>query len=163
MTVKEALPKEVPNEKFRRHAGILKEAKDRTPIKGIDYDILPDLIPLSTPLERLYQLLGVALWFSHLVFVLIGPTIISLYLLIFQAWSRPFLLAYVAWMIYDKDSATTGRQPNNHLSSNVRLNPVWDYFSSYFPAQLVRTHALDPSKKYVFGFNPHGVCIRFLI
>jgi|TARA_B110000977_G_scaffold169276_1_gene219119 hypothetical protein len=41
----------------------------------------------------------------------------------------------------------------------LRCHPIWSLTQGYFPAKLVRTHKLDPRKKYVFGWHPHGILI----
>jgi hypothetical protein len=33
---------------------------------------------------------------------------------------------------------------------------LWRYMAAYFPAKLVRTQALEPSKNYIFVMQPHG-------
>lgn len=34
---------------------------------------------------------------------------------------------------------------------------IWDYITNYFPARLILQEQLDPSKTYLFAYNPHGV------
>jgi 2-acylglycerol O-acyltransferase 2 len=34
---------------------------------------------------------------------------------------------------------------------------VWSLFASYFPARLHRTQELPPTRKYIFGYHPHGI------
>ena len=34
---------------------------------------------------------------------------------------------------------------------------MWSAFASYFPARLHRTVALEPTRKYIFGYHPHGI------
>jgi hypothetical protein len=41
----------------------------------------------------------------------------------------------------------------------LRLHGVWRLSQGYFPATLRRTTKLDPKKKYVFGWHPHGILI----
>ena len=41
----------------------------------------------------------------------------------------------------------------------LRTHPIWGLSQSYFPARLKRTVQLNPSKKYVFGWHPHGILI----
>lgn len=39
----------------------------------------------------------------------------------------------------------------------VRKLPIWKYFADYFPARLHKTHDLQPTRKYIFGYHPHGI------
>jgi 2-acylglycerol O-acyltransferase 2 len=34
---------------------------------------------------------------------------------------------------------------------------MWSLFASYFPARLHRSAVLPPTRKYVFGYHPHGI------
>jgi 2-acylglycerol O-acyltransferase 2/2-acylglycerol O-acyltransferase 1 len=34
---------------------------------------------------------------------------------------------------------------------------VWSLYASYFPARLHREESLPPTKKYIFGYHPHGI------
>ncbi|KAK5720280.1 diacylglycerol O-acyltransferase 1 [Elasticomyces elasticus] len=38
-----------------------------------------------------------------------------------------------------------------------RRSKVWSLFAGYFPARLHRTEELVPTRKYVFGYHPHGI------
>lgn len=38
-----------------------------------------------------------------------------------------------------------------------RRLPIWTYFAEYFPAKLHKTHDLLPTRKYIFGYHPHGI------
>lgn len=33
----------------------------------------------------------------------------------------------------------------------------WSSFASYYPARLHRTAELEPTRKYIFGYHPHGI------
>ena len=39
----------------------------------------------------------------------------------------------------------------------LRRSLIYRYFADYFPAKLVKTADLDPSKTYLFGSHPHGI------
>jgi len=63
-------------------------------------------------------------------------------------------LIYVAWIfLVDKNAASSG----NRVVPWVRKLFYWKYFRAYFPAELVKTADLDPSKTYIFGAHPHGI------
>lgn len=42
-------------------------------------------------------------------------------------------------------------------SERLRRSKVWSAFASYFPARLHRTVELEPTRKYIFGYHPHGI------
>jgi 2-acylglycerol O-acyltransferase 2 len=45
----------------------------------------------------------------------------------------------------------------SHRSDWFRRQKIWSLFASYFPARLHRTTTLVPTRKYVFGYHPHGI------
>lgn len=45
----------------------------------------------------------------------------------------------------------------SYRSEFLRSLPVWSLFASYFPARLHRTQELPPTRKYIFGYHPHGI------
>ena len=126
------------------------------PKVGLDYKIFPESIAESSGNEKLMELFGALSFFALLFTLLLGPMIGFLYCFVEIPSSRYFILAYVAYLYYDKNSAHTGWK-TGRLSKAIRQAKIWDYFRGYFPAQLVKTHELDPSKKYVFAYHPHGV------
>lgn len=45
----------------------------------------------------------------------------------------------------------------SHRSEWLRGSPLWSLYSSYFPARLHRSEELPATRKYVFGYHPHGI------
>ena len=39
----------------------------------------------------------------------------------------------------------------------IRGSKIWSLFGSYFPARLHRSQELEPTRKYIFGYHPHGI------
>lgn len=39
----------------------------------------------------------------------------------------------------------------------LRSSRIWSLFGSYFPARLHRSQPLEPNRKYIFGYHPHGI------
>lgn len=39
----------------------------------------------------------------------------------------------------------------------LRKSKLWSLFASYFPARLHRSEELPPTRKYIFGYHPHGI------
>lgn len=66
----------------------------------------------------------------------------------------PLLLPYLLYIIFSKAS-TSGEL--SHRSEWLRRSPVWSLFASYFPARLYRSQELPPTRKYIFGYHPHGI------
>lgn len=57
-------------------------------------------------------------------------------------------------LIFSEDS-TDGRL--RRRSPFLRRSKIWSAFASYFPARLHRTTSLVPTRKYIFGYHPHGI------
>ncbi|KAJ4295681.1 diacylglycerol O-acyltransferase 1 [Collariella sp. IMI 366227] len=65
-----------------------------------------------------------------------------------------FLIFYLVRMLSSK-AATDGRL--RRRSEWCRRLPLWNLFAEYFPAELHKTHDLPPTRKYIFGYHPHGI------
>jgi len=65
----------------------------------------------------------------------------------------PFVMMYSLWVVLIDDRPKRG----GDIKPSVRKWKVWEYLRDYFPADLVKTADLDPKKKYVFGYHPHGI------
>ncbi|KAK3936070.1 diacylglycerol acyltransferase-domain-containing protein [Diplogelasinospora grovesii] len=66
----------------------------------------------------------------------------------------PIVIPYLLHMLLSK-AATDGRQ--RLRSDRFRRSSVWNFFGDYFPAKLHKTHDLPPTRKYIFGYHPHGI------
>ncbi|KAK4199593.1 putative diacylglycerol O-acyltransferase 2A [Triangularia verruculosa] len=66
----------------------------------------------------------------------------------------PLIIPYLLHMLLSKN-ATDGRL--RMRSERWRRLPVWKLFGEYFPAKLHKTHDLPPTRKYIFGYHPHGI------
>ncbi len=86
--------------------------------------------------------LSIAVTFSFFFFLCANPLL----------W--PLLIPYLLHMLLSK-SAVDGRL--RARSERFRRHSVWKFFSGYFPAQLHKTHDLPPTRKYIFGYHPHGI------
>jgi len=105
--------------------------------------------PMNVPLHRrlqtlvvLYHTLCIALSVSTFFFLCAIPLF----------W--PLLIPY---MIYCMSSKASTSGTLSHRSDFLRSLPVWSLFASYFPARLHRTQELPPTRKYIFGYHPHGI------
>ncbi|KAI8899595.1 diacylglycerol acyltransferase-domain-containing protein [Globomyces pollinis-pini] len=136
---------------------VLKKEIDQLKSKAkLKYEIYPSKTLPTTFYQRLVQLIVTAFWMSILVgFMIVAPTLLLLSFIYYPS-SRIFVIAYFMWMIFDSKSAIVGRK-NNWLRESFRHWTLWDHFRGYFPAQLVKTAHLDPSRRYIIGYHPHGV------
>ncbi|KAG9515713.1 diacylglycerol O-acyltransferase 2A, partial [Aureobasidium melanogenum] len=105
--------------------------------------------PLNVPLQRrlqtgmvLIHTLSIALFLAAF-FVLCAIPVL---------W--PLLLPYLLYVLFSK-AGTSGTL--RYRSEWLRRLPVWSLFASYFPARLHRSQELPATRKYVFGYHPHGI------
>ena len=66
----------------------------------------------------------------------------------------PLLLPYVIYVLLS-NAGSSGTL--RHRSNSLRSLPIWSLFASYFPARLHRSAPLAPTRKYIFGYHPHGI------
>jgi 2-acylglycerol O-acyltransferase 2 len=80
-------------------------------------------------------------------------TLLFLYLSTFRLlW--PFILPYIISLFFFSGHES-GTLP---LRSNaLRSSRVWNLFTTYFPATLHRSVPLPATRKYIFGYHPHGI------
>ncbi|GAW12033.1 hypothetical protein ANO14919_013880 [Xylariales sp. No.14919] len=68
------------------------------------------------------------------------------------AW--PLLLIYLLHVLSSK-AATDGTL--KYRSEWLRKSYIWHFFADYYPARLHKTHDLPATRKYIFGYHPHGI------
>ena len=105
--------------------------------------------PLNVPLQRRLQTCVVLF---HTLCIAMSVSIFFFLCAIPLFW--PLLIPY---MIYCMWSTASTSGTLSHRSDFLRSLPVWSLFASYFPARLHRTEALSPTRKYIFGYHPHGI------
>lgn len=67
----------------------------------------------------------------------------------------PLLIPYLLYTFVLGDEANDGKL--SRRSNWARTSKLWSAFASYFPARLHRTVELEPTRKYIFGYHPHGI------
>lgn len=67
----------------------------------------------------------------------------------------PLLLPYLIYILLFSNIATSGTL--SRRSRFLRSLRIWKYFAAYFPARLHRSESLPPTRKYIFGYHPHGI------
>ncbi|THV52507.1 hypothetical protein BGAL_0077g00210 [Botrytis galanthina] len=105
--------------------------------------------PMNVPLQRRLQTLVVLF---HTLCIAIFVSMFFFLCAIPLFW--PILIPYMIYLITSKASISGTL---SHRSNFFRSLPVWSLFASYFPARLHRTQELPPTRKYIFGYHPHGI------
>ncbi|EZF35112.1 diacylglycerol O-acyltransferase [Trichophyton mentagrophytes] len=106
--------------------------------------------PLNISLKRRLQTLVVLLHTISIAFCLM-----SFFFCCAIPLFWPILFPYVVYISLFSKAATDGRL--SRRSNFIRSLPIWKLFGSYFPARLHRTVPLPPTRKYIFGYHPHGI------
>ncbi|KAL8874086.1 MAG: hypothetical protein Q9174_000522 [Haloplaca sp. 1 TL-2023] len=105
--------------------------------------------PISVPFQRRLQTLMVL---AHTLSIAVFLTTYFLLCSIPLFW--PLLLPYTIYVLF---SPAPHSGQLSHRSPFLRSLPIWSLFSSYFPARLHRSQPLEPHRKYIFGYHPHGI------
>ncbi|KAL1872062.1 diacylglycerol O-acyltransferase 1 [Diaporthe australafricana] len=105
--------------------------------------------PLKVPFKRRLQ--TVAVLFHCLC---MGTTLSIFFAFCAIPLIWPLLIIYLVSILFATD-AVDGRL--RRRKEWVRRLPIWKYFAEYYPAKLHKTHDLLPTRKYIFGYHPHGI------
>jgi len=105
--------------------------------------------PMNIPLHRRLQTLMVLF---HTLCIASSISLFFFLCAIPVFW--PLLIPYMIYCMLS-NASTSGTL--SHRSDFLRSLPVWSLFASYFPARLHRTQELPPTRKYIFGYHPHGI------
>ncbi|KAF1965008.1 diacylglycerol O-acyltransferas-like protein 2B [Bimuria novae-zelandiae CBS 107.79] len=105
--------------------------------------------PLNVPLQRRLQTLAVLM---HTLSIAGLVSIFFFLCAIPILW--PVLLPYLIYVLFSK-AGESGEL--SFRSERWRRSKVWSLFASYFPARLHRSQELEPTRKYIFGYHPHGI------
>lgn len=105
--------------------------------------------PLNIPLKRRLQVLVV-------LFHCLSPFILLTTFFWFCAipFLWPIIIPYLIYILASH-AATDGLHSSR--SPWLRRKKIWSLFGSYFPARLHRTAELDPERRYLLGYHPHGI------
>lgn len=105
--------------------------------------------PLNVPLQRRLQTLLVLL---HTLSIAGGLALFCFLCTLPLLW--PILVPYLLYVLLSR-AAVDGKL--SHRSERLRGTKIWSLFGSYFPARLHRSQELEPTRKYIFGYHPHGI------
>ncbi len=104
----------------------------------------------DVPIERRKQTAMVMVFVGLLPCVAVAY-LWSFILLIFPLTTIPMALYFLFIFYWDKSPENGSRRPF------IRYWRMWRHFASYFPLRLIKTVNLDPTRKYVFAYHPHGI------
>ncbi|KAI0159681.1 DAGAT-domain-containing protein [Xylariaceae sp. FL1272] len=106
-------------------------------------------VPWNVPFKRRGQ---------TLVVLMHSMSIVAMVSVFFAFCANPFawplLLLYLLHVLSSK-AATDGSL--KFRAEWFRKSYIWQFFADYYPAKLHKTHDLPPTRKYVFGYHPHGI------
>ncbi|XXG98346.1 hypothetical protein Hte_004669 [Hypoxylon texense] len=105
--------------------------------------------PWNVPLTRRMQTLVVLMHCMSIVL-----TVSVFFAVCANPFAWPLLLIYLLHVLSSK-AATDGSL--KYRSEWFRKSYMWRLFAGYFPAKLHKTHDLPPTRKYIFGYHPHGI------
>ncbi|KAJ4408158.1 diacylglycerol O-acyltransferase 1 [Didymella pomorum] len=105
--------------------------------------------PMNVPLQRRLQTCAVLM---HTLSIVGSLAIFFFLCSIPLLW--PILLPYTVYVLFS-NAGTSGEL--SFRSERLRRLKVWSLFASYFPARLHRSQELEPTRKYIFGYHPHGI------
>ncbi|KAM7183537.1 Diacylglycerol acyltransferase domain containing protein [Naviculisporaceae sp. PSN 640] len=105
--------------------------------------------PWNIPLRRRLQTLAVMI---HCLSIASTASFFFFLCAIPLTW--PLLIPYLLHILLSK-AATDGKL--RFRSERFRRMKAWKHFADYFPAKLHKTHDLPPTRKYIFGYHPHGI------
>jgi 2-acylglycerol O-acyltransferase 2/2-acylglycerol O-acyltransferase 1 len=105
--------------------------------------------PKNVPLQRRLQTLAVLM---HTLSIVGGLAIFFFLCSIPLLW--PILLPYTVYVLFS-NAGHSGEL--SFRSDRIRRLPIWSLFASYFPLRLHRSQELEPTRKYIFGYHPHGI------
>ncbi|RDW93229.1 diacylglycerol acyltransferase type 2A [Aspergillus mulundensis] len=132
-----------------RSAQVVKSGTAKQPSKGYEkYGI--HWAPLNIRLERRLQTLVVL---CHTLTIAICLGLFFFTCAIPLSW--PLLVPYLIYISLFSNIATSGSL--KYRSGFLRSLPIWSLYASYFPARLHRSEPLLPTRKYIFGYHPHGI------
>jgi 2-acylglycerol O-acyltransferase 2 len=105
--------------------------------------------PLNLPLRRRLQTMMVLF---HTLCIAVAVSFFFFMCAVPLFW--PLLIPYMIYCMLS-NASTSGTLSSR--SDFLRSLRVWSLFASYFPARLHRSQELPATRKYIFGYHPHGI------
>jgi 2-acylglycerol O-acyltransferase 2 len=66
----------------------------------------------------------------------------------------PILLPYIIYVLFSNEGTSGSLYRRSQWLRSLR---IWSLFASYYPARLHRSQELPATRKYIFGYHPHGI------
>lgn len=113
--------------------------------RAVGVRFAPFKIPLKRRLQTaavLFHCMGIVVFLSIFWFTCANPL------------SWPFLIPYLIYLTFSS-APTDGKLARR--SERIRNLRLWKLFAGYFPLRLHKTADLDPSRRYIMGYHPHGI------
>lgn len=104
---------------------------------------------MNIPLQRRLQTLAV-LYHG----LSIGALLAAFFALCAVPILWPVLVPYLIYCLFSTDGSS-GKL--TFRSERFRRSRLWSLFASYYPARLHRSAELPSTRKYIFGYHPHGI------
>jgi 2-acylglycerol O-acyltransferase 2 len=105
--------------------------------------------PWNVPVKRRLQTLMVL---AHCLSIASLVSVFFFLCAIPLTW--PLLIPYLIHVLVS-NAATDGKL--RFRSDRFRRHRMWRLFAGYFPATLHKTEDLPATRKYIFGYHPHGI------
>ncbi|KAM3516423.1 hypothetical protein NHJ13051_009929 [Beauveria bassiana] len=105
--------------------------------------------PLRVPLRRRLQT-GAVLFHCMSIVVLVS----LFWFTCANPLMWPVLIPYLLHLTFST-AAVDGSL--SYRSEYLRSLPLWKLFAGYFPIRLHKTFDLDPQRRYILGYHPHGI------
>lgn len=105
--------------------------------------------PLRVPLRRRLQT-GAVLFHCMSIVVLVS----MFWFTCANPLMWPILIPYLLHLTFST-AAVDGKLA--YRSEYLRSLPLWKLFAGYFPIRLHKTFDLDPKRRFILGYHPHGI------
>lgn len=105
--------------------------------------------PWNVPVKRRLQTLMVL---AHCLSI--GCLVSIFFFLCAIPLTWPLLIPYLVHVLISS-AGTDGKL--RFRSERLRRHRMWHLFAGYFPATLHKTEDLPATRKYIFGYHPHGI------
>ena len=105
--------------------------------------------PMNVPLQRRLQTGMVLL---HTLCISNSLTLFFICCAIPLSW--PLIVPYLVYILFSTAHVNGNLRGRSEYVRSLR---VWSLFASYFPARLHRSQELPDTRKYIFGYHPHGI------
>lgn len=127
---------------------VTKKVTERDNLVTIPVPPKPRFAPFRLPFRRRLQTLAVLF---HTV--CIASMLATFFLLCAIPILWPLIIVYLVWASFD-NAAEEGKDRRIRFFREAKL---WRWYNDYFPIRLHKTHDLDPSRTFIFGYHPHGI------